>query len=219
MWQWGDNTYGELGNNTTTNSLTPVEVVGQGGTGTLSGVKSVAQGVYHSLAVKSDGSVWSWGYDRDGELGVNSTTNSSTPLEVFPTGWADSTGEHVPIAAGAWHSLALKSDGTVWAWGQNGFGQLGINSTASNSTTPVEVVGAGGTGALSGVVAVAAGFESSAALKSDGTVWTWGYNGFGELGNNTILPAPPRWKWLVPAVRECSQEWSRSPPTTAIPWH
>ena len=108
MWQWGDNTYGELGNNTTTNSLTPVEVVGQGGTGTLSGVKSVAQGVYHSLAVKSDGSVWSWGYDRDGELGVNSTTNSSTPLEVFPTGWADSTGEHVPIAAGAWHSLALK---------------------------------------------------------------------------------------------------------------
>ncbi len=189
VWQWGDNTYGELGNNTTTNSLTPVEVVGQGGTGTLSGVKSVAQGVYHSLAVKSDGSVWSWGYDRDGELGVNSTTNSSTPLEVFPTGWADSTGEHVPIAAGAWHSLALKSDGTVWAWGQNGFGQLGINSTASNSTTPVEVVGAGGTGALSGVVAVAAGFESSAALKSDGTVWTWGYNGFGELGNNTTTPS------------------------------
>ena len=82
------------------------------------------------------------------------------------------------IAAGGLHTVALKSDGTVWAWGYNGYGQLG-DGTTTNRLTPVQV------SSLSGVTAIAAGVYHTLALKSDGTVWAWGYNGDGRLGDGT----------------------------------
>src|SRR6185436_7579276 len=100
-------------NGTLINSSTPVQVTG------LTGVTAIASGAYHSLALKSDGTVWAWGYNYYGTLGDGTTTTRSTPVQV-----SGLTGV-IAVSAGTLHSLALKSDGTVWAWGYNGFGELG----------------------------------------------------------------------------------------------
>ena len=168
VWAWGDNTYGQLGTGTTTSSTTPVQVSG------LSGATAVAAGDISSAALKSDGSVRTWGYNGDGELGNGTTTSTSSPVQV--SGLSGVT----QLAAGNYHVLALKSDGTVVAWGFNYAGELGDGTTTSR-TAPVAVNG------LAGVVQVAAGglpccAGHSVALKADGTVWTWGYNKHGQLG-------------------------------------
>jgi len=178
---WGDNTYGQLGNNSTTQSSVPVQVTQSG---VLAGkiVISVAEGYQHNLALCSDGTLAAWGYNNHGQLGNNSTTNSSVPVLVTNTGvLAGKT--VIAIAAGYWHSLALCSDGTVAAWGYNNYGQLG-NNTTMDSWVPVLVTQ---TGVLSGksVVAVTAGQHHSLVLCSDGTVASWGYNNYGQLGNNS----------------------------------
>ena len=141
---------------------------------------AIAGGGVHSLALKSDGTVWAWGRNDWGQLGDGSMTNRLTPVPV-----SGLTGV-VAIAGGGVHSLALKSDGTVWAWGGNSSGQLGDGSM-TNRLTPVPVSG------LTGMVAIAGGELHSLALSSDGTVWTWGYNVYGELGDGstTIVRATP----------------------------
>jgi len=176
---WGWNSSGQLGNGTTTDSHVPVAVNG------LTGVVGLAAGSNHNLAILSDGSVRTWGENFQGQLGNGSNANSTTP--VAPNGLG-SPGPRwslrfppptvVAVAGGIAHSLALLADGTVRAWGHNGWGQLG-NGTTTNSNIPVTVSG------LSGIVAIAAGGYHNLALRSDGTVWTWGYNGFGELGNGS----------------------------------
>ena len=182
---WGQNTYGQLGDNSVTNRLLPVNVLT---TGALSGktVIAVAAGNVHSLALCSDGTLAAWGYNGSGQLGNNGTTNSSVPVAVNKAGvLAGKT--VVAMAVGGSHSLALCSDGTLAAWGYNTSGQLGNNSTA-NSIVPVAVNKASGVSALFGktIVAVAAGGAHSLALCSDGTVAAWGYNTNGQLGNNTV---------------------------------
>src|SRR6266481_9388501 len=129
-------------------------------------------------SARGQGTVWAWGLNGSGQLGNGTFTNSNTPAQV--SGLSGVTA----IAGGAEHSLALKSDGTVWAWGNNALGQLG-NGTFTDSNTPVQVLGPGGLGYLTGVMAIAAGALDTLALKSDGTVWAWGYNADGELGNGT----------------------------------
>ena len=163
VWAWGANSNGQLGNNSTTDSHVPVQVTG------LTGVTAVAEGNGNTVALKSDGTVWAWGANSNGQLGNNSTTDSHVPVQV--TGL---TGIVTAVAAGYSDTLALKSDGTVWAWGSNSHGQLGNNST-TDSHVPVQVTG------LTGVTAVAEGYATTTvALKSDGTVWAWGYNSEGE---------------------------------------
>ena len=180
VWAWGDNGFGELGNGTTTASPSPAVV------GNLSNVVTIADGCCDDefgLALKSDGTVWAWGANGVGELGNATTVSSSTPVQV--SGLAGVT----DIAANWDHALAVKSDGTVWAWGYNGNGELG-NGTTTNSTTPVQVCSPPPTQiCLSNVIAVAAGDSESMALKSDGTVWVWGYNGNGQLGIGTTSPS------------------------------
>jgi len=165
-WAWGYNGMGELGNGTTTNSTTPVQV------SNLTGVTAVSGMGYSSMALRSDGTVWDWGDNAYGELGNGTTTTSSVPVQV-----QNLTGV-TAIAGGAYHGVALKSDGTVWTWGYNADGQLG-NGTTTNTTTPVQVSG------LTGVIAIAAGGFHTLAVKSDGTVWAWGWNNYGQLGNGT----------------------------------
>ncbi|MBE0605157.1 MAG: chitobiase/beta-hexosaminidase C-terminal domain-containing protein, partial [Deltaproteobacteria bacterium] len=141
-------------------------------TGTVSGAGRIAAGAYHTVAVKSDGTVWAWGYNYSGQLGDGTTTDRSLPVRV--TGLSGVAA----VAAGVGHTVAVKSDGTLWTCGANGFGQLG-DGTTTNRSQPVQVT------ALSGVVAIAAGYYHTVAVKSDGTVWAWGYNGFGQLGDGT----------------------------------
>jgi RHS repeat-associated protein len=139
---------------------------------------SIAAGEGHGLALRSDGTVWAWGENVYGPLGVPSVTFADFPLRVA------GLSNIVSIAAGADHSLAVQSNGTVWAWGTNDYGQLGTGNLTW-STVPVQVVG------ITNAVAVAGGgFERSGshslALLSNGRVMAWGYNGYGELGNGTF---------------------------------
>jgi len=191
VWTWGSNGNGQLGDNTGVpgiDSDTPVQVVDEGGTGTLAGVAAVAAGYSHTVAVKTVGTVWAWGYNFDGQLGVGThglETDSDTPVQVVDAG--DVTGfltGVAAVAAGKWHTVALKEDGTVWAWGKNDQGQLGDGNKDTDSDTPVQVVDPGdGTGFLTGVSAMASGISHTVVLKEDGTVWAWGDNFYGQLGD------------------------------------
>lgn len=169
VWGWGLNDYGQVStDNSNTYVENPVQVAGLTG----APVVSVASGGYHTLALRSDGTVLAWGMNGNGELGDGST---SWDHGIGPVQVRSLTGI-VAVAAGYWHSVALKNDGTVWAWGATSQGVLG-DPSAIDGSTPVKVVG------LSGVVAVSAGTEFNLALKNDGTVWAWGDNSYGQLGD------------------------------------
>jgi alpha-tubulin suppressor-like RCC1 family protein len=183
---WGNNTYGQLGDNTTTNRYLPVAVNATAGLSALYGkaVVAVAAGSDHSLALCADGTVAAWGNNTYGQLGDNTTTNRYVPVAVnTQPGISALSGKTViAIAAGGSHSLALCSDGTVAAWGWNGYGQLG-DATTTNRPAPVAVNTDSGVSALYGrtVTAISAGSVHSLAACSDSTVAAWGWNGYGQV--------------------------------------
>lgn len=184
---WGTNRIGQLGNGTT--STTPATApVAVDASGALSGkaVLAVDAGRDHALALCSDGTVAGWGSNSSGELGNGSNTNSGAAVAVDHSG-ALAGKTVVAVSAGGHFSLALCSDGTVHAWGDNGSGQLG-NTSEADSNTPVAV---DRSGVLSGktVVAIAAGAGHSLALCSDGTLAAWGGNAYGQLGDGTTTNA------------------------------
>jgi len=167
LWAWGGNSYGQIGDGTSgTDRITPVPV------SALTAVKAIAAGGYHTLALKTDGTVWGFGQNASGQLGDRSTINRSTAVRAYQLSGVTT------IAAGERHSLALKSDQTVYAWGENGEGQLGLGDFADRNK-PTRITG------LTGVTAIAAGLQHSLALKADGTLWAWGRNSYGVLGNGT----------------------------------
>ena len=185
---WGANNYGQLGNNSTTMSKVPIAVVQ---TGVLAGkrVVAISAGMYHSLALCSDGTVATWGYNGSGQLGNGGGFQSSSVPVAVPTNGVLAGKTVVAISAGIYHSLALCSDGTLAAWGSNWDGELGNGSTGTSSYMPVAVVQ---TGVLAGktVVAVSAGQFHSLALCADGTVAAWGDSQYGQLGNgSTGIPS------------------------------
>lgn len=133
-------------------------------------------GGLHSLAIKSNGTVCAWGRNGNGELGDGTTTDRFTPVQL--PGMSDV----LAVSAGSDHSVALKSDGTVWTWGSNSCSQMGNGNTGwtAEGWPPSQVAG------LSGVIAISAGNSHTLALKRDGTVWAWGANESGQLGDGTI---------------------------------
>jgi len=187
VWTFGANASGQLGIGTADASThaAPVQVK-TNATTFLTGMSVAGAGALHSMAVrKSDGSVFGWGSDSAGQLGDNSAaTQQNFPVQAKTT----ASGNPlllgiVDIAGGLSHSVALKSDGTVWTWGSNASGQLGDGGTTSRKLA-AQVKTATST-FLTGVVAIAAGDNFCAAVKSDGTVWTWGVNASGQLGDGT----------------------------------
>ena len=150
----------------------------------LSGVVAVAAdggGVYagsggHIVALRSNGTVWAWGFNSAGQLGNDTATNSAIPVQAM------GLNDVVAVAAGSVHTVALKRDGTVWTWGSNSRGQLG-DGTSTGRRTPVPVNGL--LNVRNGVVAIAAGEGHTVALQGDGTVWTWGLDNVGQLGDGT----------------------------------
>jgi hypothetical protein len=182
---WGDNENGQLGNGSTAARTTYAGV-----SGLSSGVAQVSAGLDNSVALTTDGTVWTWGNGL--VLGTGSSTDSTVPVQV--PGLASIT----QVSAGLGFDLALRSDGTVWAWGLNQFGQLGDGTTGSTPLIPVQVTG------LTGVTQIAAGNQFGLALRSDGTVWSWGFNEDGQLGDgntaNVSMPVPVTGLFLVTQI-------------------
>jgi alpha-tubulin suppressor-like RCC1 family protein len=196
VWTSGYNTYGQLGNNTTTNRSSPVEVCAVSGCGSfLSNITAIAAGDLHTLGLDSSGHVWDWGYNLNGELGNNSTVQKNIPVQVCATSTVTGVCTTVlsnitAIAAGDRASYALDSSGHVWAWGIGSGGQMGNNTTTTNNLLPIEVcatstVAGTCTTVLSNITAIAAGNAFAVALDSSNHVWTWGVGTSGQLGNNT----------------------------------
>ena len=169
LWAWGYNTNGQVGNNSTTAQVTPVQI------GTDTKWVSVAAGYAHTVAVKADGTLWTWGYNNNGQLGLGDTTQRLVPVQVgADTKW-------ISVAAGQYSTMALKSDGTLWAWGSNANGQLGCGVTNictgyANDYSPIQI------GTDTNWVSIEMGYSHTVATKSNGTLWAWGYNNYGQLG-------------------------------------
>jgi len=169
LWTWGSNSAGQLGLATPTTYSSPKQV------GALTNWRSVGNGSNHNIAVKTDNTLWAWGRNLGhGNLGLGDTLNRSSPVQVGTlTNWLMS-------AASNYASAAVKTDGTLWTWGQGVAGALGQGDTQSRSS-PVQV------GSLTTWVNVVVGSACMFAFMADGTLWSWGDNTYGKLGHNTSI--------------------------------
>ena len=224
LWNWGCNTNGQLGTNNVTFRSSPVQTT-SGGTNW----KQLSTGIYPTsaiAAIKTDGSLWLWGINTDGILGTNSLVSQSSPVQTVSSGtnwkqitsgsqvtaalktdgtlwmWGNlSNGLNIPetrrsspvqhfsggsnwkqISLGRYHMSAIKTDGTLWLWGTVSGGRIGNNCTAVDVSSPVQTV-SGGTNWKQ----VSAGSQSTAAVKTDGTLWIWGCNCYGALGTDSTI--------------------------------
>jgi alpha-tubulin suppressor-like RCC1 family protein len=169
LWNWGLGSSGQLGNNAIADQSSPVQTVSGG-----SNWRSVSAGAGHTAATKTDGTLWTWGCGSIGQLGNNAIANQSSPVQTVSGGTNWRT-----VSAGSYHTAAIKTDGELWLWGSGTIGLLGTNST-TNRSSPVQTV-SGGTNWRS----VSAGDGTTAAIKTDGTLWNWGLGLSGQLGNNS----------------------------------
>jgi alpha-tubulin suppressor-like RCC1 family protein len=175
-WAWGSNgTFGRLGDNSIVNKSSPVSVVGG-----FTDWCQVSAGRYHSLGVRTNGTAWAWGDNTQGRLGDNTTVSKSSPVSVVGgfTNWCQ-------VGAGASHSLGVRTNGTAWAWGCNSQGQLGDN-TITSRLSPVSVVG-GFTDWCQISTGGNSGGSHDVGMRTNGTVWAWGCNGQGRLGDNSTV--------------------------------
>jgi alpha-tubulin suppressor-like RCC1 family protein len=174
LWTWGANNIGQLGLGDTLDRWGPTQV------GTLTNWSKVSFGgvgatTAWNVAVKTNGTLWAWGWNSVGQLGDGTTVDKSSPVQIGTlTNWLN-------ISCGASHTVAIKTDGTMWAWGQNNLGQLGVGNLVGRSS-PTQI------GTLTTWYAASAYDAFSAATKTDGTLWTWGYATLGRLGNGTTTP-------------------------------
>lgn len=178
LWGWGQGSSGQLGRGSNlTNVSSPVQV--GSGIGGGNWTTNISAGTYFTLAIQSNNTIFSWGVNSSGQLGQNDVVNRSTPSQIGSlTNWAI---VDVTPDSGA-HVLAIKTDNTLWAWGLNGSGRLG-DGTVVNKSSPVQI----GAGTDWAYVAAGGGNGFSVAIKTNGTLWSWGTNGNGNLGSGTTI--------------------------------
>jgi rubredoxin len=172
LWLWGRNAFGGLGTGNTTSRSSPVQTISAG-----TDWKQISAGHLNMAAIKNDGTLWNWGYNADGNLGDNTVVPKSSPVQTISGGnnWKQ------VFCSGNWTG-AIKTDGTLWTWGGNNYGVLGDNTIVKKSS-PVQTI-AGGTNWKQ----VGGTYWMAAAIKTDGSLWTWGGNNYGALGDNTVVP-------------------------------
>jgi alpha-tubulin suppressor-like RCC1 family protein len=174
-WAWGSGANGRLGDGTIVSRSSPVSVIG-GFTDWIQVSGGTGAGSSHSLGIRSNGTAYAWGAGGSGRLGDGTTVGKSSLVSVVGgfTDW-------IQVSGGAAHSLGLRANGTAWAWGAGLNGRLG-DGTADNKSSPVSVVGG-----FTDWIQVSGGSSNNIGLRANGTAWTWGFNGSGELGDDTVV--------------------------------
>lgn len=184
LWAWGENSWGQLGDGTQKNKFTPTKIIDN--------AVSVSTGFTHTFALKNDGSLWAWGAEfpsgavageSSGDssynspiLGDTAISGSGTPVRIMDN--------VVSVSTNFNHTMAIKTDGSLWAWGYNSYGQLG-DGTTTDKSTPTKI--------MENVVSISAGLRHTVAIKSDGSVWVWGDNSYGQLGDgSTTASSTPK---------------------------
>jgi alpha-tubulin suppressor-like RCC1 family protein len=170
LWAWGSNEYGQLGDGNTVDKLSPIQV------GNESNWQSVQTGSANSFAIKTDDTLWAWGNKEQGRLGFINRGGTFIPTQYMPfISW-----QWKSVVAGTDHTIAIKADDTLWAWGSNLYGGLG-DGTNVRKSTPIQI------GNESNWQSVQGGDYHSLAIKSDGSLWAWGANHKGQLGDGTTV--------------------------------
>jgi alpha-tubulin suppressor-like RCC1 family protein len=170
-WAWGSNFLGKLGDNTAVTKSSPVSVVGG-----FTDWCQVSAGNYHSLGVRTNGTAWAWGANTFGQLGDCTTVAKSSPVSVISgiTGWCR-------VSAGTLFSIGIRANGEAFGWGNAGSGRLGDGTTVSKSS-PALI-----SGGFNNWCQVSAGGGHALGVRTNSSVWAWGGNSFGQLGDNTVV--------------------------------
>jgi alpha-tubulin suppressor-like RCC1 family protein len=178
-----------IGDAATNRALAPVEVHGIGNVDYLNSVTAIMAGETHNMALKADGTLWSWGFNFIGELGNGTTNDAALPVQVG-LGCNPPLTNVTKLGGRTYFSLAVKADGSIWGWGMNWNGQMGngtITPTGPQVMTPVMVSNSQPGGVVNNPVQVSCGYTYGVALLTNGTVWTWGTGNHGELGCGATL--------------------------------
>ena len=180
LYTWGENSAGKLGDGTDVDKATPVKINGKGDIPENAKIISVSAGEYHTIAIDSEGNLYTWGNNNSGQLGDGTETNRKVPVKINGKGDIPKNAKITSVGAGEFHSAAIDSEGNLYTWGRNDSGQLG-DGTNVKKATPVKINGKGSISENTKIMSVSAGNYHTAVIDSEGNLYSWGSNSWGEL--------------------------------------